>query len=87
MIGGVLIWSITTVCCGFSLDYWRLLLAPLGVGAGEAALSPAAWSVLADYFHPDKLARPHQRVPDGSLSWRGDCDDRWIRGTRLDSAN
>jgi len=58
MIGGVLVWSVTTICCGLSRNYLQLLLARLGVGAGEAALSPAAWSVLADYFHPDKLARP-----------------------------
>jgi MFS family permease len=58
MVGGVLIWSVTTVACGLSRNYLQLMTARLGVGAGEAALSPAAWSVLADYFHPDKLARP-----------------------------
>jgi MFS family permease len=58
MVGGVLVWSITTVGCGLSRTYTQLMFARLGVGAGEAALSPAAWSVLADYFHPDKLARP-----------------------------
>ena len=58
MVGGVLVWSITTVACGLSQNYLQLMAARLGVGAGEAALSPAAWSVLADYFHPDKLARP-----------------------------
>ena len=30
----------------------------MGVGAGEAALSPAAWSVLADYFRPERLSFP-----------------------------
>lgn len=58
MIGGVLVWSATTIACGLSQNYTQLMLARLGVGAGEAALTPAAWSVLADYFHPDKLARP-----------------------------
>jgi len=58
MVGGVLIWSVTTVACGLSKNYLQLMTARLGVGAGEAALTPAAWSVLADYFHPDKLARP-----------------------------
>jgi MFS family permease len=58
MIVGVLVWSATTVACGLSRNYVQLLTARLGVGAGEAALSPAAWSVLADYFHPDRLARP-----------------------------
>ncbi len=58
MIWGVLVWSATTIACGLSRNYWQLLVARMGVGAGEATLSPAAWSVLADYFHPDKLARP-----------------------------
>lgn len=58
MIGGILVWSVTTIACGLSGNYTQLLGARLGVGAGEAAMTPAAWSVLADYFHPDKLARP-----------------------------
>ena len=58
MIGGVLFWSATTIACGLSNSYGQLLSARMGVGAGESALSPAAWSVLADYFHPDRLARP-----------------------------
>ncbi len=58
MVGGVLIWSVATVGCGLSRTYIQLMVARLGVGAGEAALSPAAWSVLADYFRPERLARP-----------------------------
>lgn len=58
MIWGVLVWSATTIACGLSRNYTHLLVARMGVGAGEAALSPAAWSVLADYFHPDRLSRP-----------------------------
>ena len=50
MIGGVLVWSATTIACGLSKTYSQLLCARFGVGAGEAALSPAAWSVLSDYF-------------------------------------
>jgi len=58
MIGGVLVWSLTTIACGLSRNYFHLMFARFGVGAGEAALSPAAWSMLADYFKPDKLALP-----------------------------
>ena len=58
MIVGILVWSATTVACGLSRSHGELMAARMGVGAGEAALTPAAWSVLADYFHPDKLARP-----------------------------
>ena len=52
MIGGVVVWSATTVACGLSRTYEQLFAARLGVGAGEAALTPAAWSVLSDYFPP-----------------------------------
>ncbi len=58
MIGGIIVWSVTTIGCGLAGNYSQLVAARLGVGAGEAAMTPAAWSVLADYFHPDKLARP-----------------------------
>ena len=58
MIGGVLFWSATTVACGLSRSYGQLLAARMGVGAGEATLAPAAWSVLSDYFRPHRLARP-----------------------------
>ncbi len=58
MISGVVIWSITTFTCGLSRNFYELLFARMGVGAGEAALSPAAWSVLADYFRPERLSFP-----------------------------
>lgn len=58
MISGVIVWSITTFTCGLSRNFHELLMARMGVGAGEAALSPAAWSILADYFRPEKLSLP-----------------------------
>jgi len=54
---GVALWSIMTAACGLSKTYWQLFLMRVGVGVGEAALSPAAYSILADYFPPHKLAR------------------------------
>ncbi|MEQ9001983.1 MAG: MFS transporter, partial [Pseudomonadales bacterium] len=58
LIGGVLAWSVATFACGLSASYVQLLAARMGIGAGEASVTPAAWSLLADYFPPDKLARP-----------------------------
>ena len=58
MIGGLLAWSAATVACGLSRSFGQLLASRLGVGAGEAALTPAAWSVLSDCFPPERLARP-----------------------------
>ncbi len=58
MIGGLLAWSAATVACGLSRSFPQLMASRLGVGAGEAALTPAAWSVLSDCFPPERLARP-----------------------------
>lgn len=58
LIGGVLVWSVATFACGLAGNYSQLLAARMGVGVGEASVTPAAWSLLADYFTADKLARP-----------------------------
>jgi len=54
---GILLWSIMTAACGLARNFWQLFLARVGVGVGEAALSPAAYSMIADYFPPQKLGR------------------------------
>ena len=54
---GVALWSIMTAACGLSKTYWQLFLMRVGVGVGEAALSPAAYSMMADYFPPKKLGK------------------------------
>jgi MFS family permease len=51
----VLVWSAMTAACGFAWNYLSLLVARAGTGAGEGALSPAAQSMLADYFPKEKL--------------------------------
>ena len=47
---GVALWSLMTTLCGFASRFSQLLLLRMGVGIGEAALSPAAFSMIADYF-------------------------------------
>jgi len=54
---GITFWSLMTSACGMAQQYWQLFLARMGVGVGEAALSPAAMSIIADYFPVNKLAR------------------------------
>ena len=54
--GGVLLWSAMTAVCGIATTYGALFLARVGVGVGEAALSPAAFSLIADYFKRERLA-------------------------------
>jgi MFS family permease len=54
---GVALWSVMTGACGFAGSYATLFLARTGVGVGEAALSPAAYSLLSDTFPRERLAR------------------------------
>ncbi len=53
---GVLAWSICTAGCGLASSYVRLFLMRIGVGVGEAALSPPAYSMLSDYFAAHRRA-------------------------------
>ncbi len=57
IIIGITFWSLMTAACGMAKQYWQLFLARMGVGLGEATLSPAAMSIIADYFPVSKLAR------------------------------
>ncbi len=51
---GVFLWSIMTAVCGLAGKFWHLFLARIGVGVGEATLSPAAYSLISDYFPKEK---------------------------------
>lgn len=53
---GIAFWSLMTVACGMTRNFWQLALTRMGVGIGEAALSPAAYSLIADYFPPTRRA-------------------------------
>ena len=57
IICGVAFWCLATVACGFATSYAELFLARVGVGIGEAVLTPAAMSLLTDYFPRHRLAR------------------------------
>lgn len=48
--GGALAWSVATAACGLANRYGHMLVARIGVGVGEASLSPASYSLIADYF-------------------------------------
>jgi MFS family permease len=55
--GGVFLWSLMTALCGRMTSFAGLFAARVGVGVGEAALTPTAYSMLADYFPPEKRGR------------------------------
>lgn len=54
---GIVVWTTMTALCGLANSYWTLLAARIGVAAGEATLSPSAYSLIADYFPPQRRAR------------------------------
>ncbi len=52
---GVLLWAGAATACGLAQNFPQLLAARTLVGAGEAALAPAAYSILADMFPKRRL--------------------------------
>ena len=52
ILAGVAIWSAGTIACGLSADFGQLFAGRVVVGLGEAVLSPAAISLISDYFPP-----------------------------------
>jgi MFS family permease len=53
---GVFGWSLATSLCAGARSFTALFLARMGVGVGEATLSPSAFSLLSDYFPRARLA-------------------------------
>jgi MFS family permease len=54
---GVAVWSGMTMLCGVAKTLPQLFLARAGVGVGEGALAPSAYSILSDYFAGAGLTR------------------------------
>lgn len=52
----IVVWSGFTALCGLAGNFFQLLLFRVGVGVGEAGLSPPAHSLISDYFEPRKRA-------------------------------
>lgn len=68
---GIAIWSLMTAACGLARSFFELFLARVGVGVGEAALSPAAYSMIADYFPREKLGRALGVYQSGAMLGAG----------------
>jgi len=51
---GIVFWSLATASASLARNFLQLLLVRIGVGAGEATLSPSAYSLIADYFPPER---------------------------------
>lgn len=52
------IWSLATALCAFAANFEQLFLLRILVAVNEAALLPAAVSMIADLFSPERRAQP-----------------------------
>lgn len=54
IIAGVLLWGVATTASGFATTFAFLVLLRAGLAIGEAALTPATYSLIGDLFPPHR---------------------------------
>jgi len=59
------LWSIATIACGFTHNFWQLALCRAAVGVGEGAFIPAVLSLLSDYFPANRRASAYSIIVIG----------------------
>lgn len=64
---GIFIWSTATLMCGFAESYTELFIARMGVGVGQALLSPAVYSLLASSYPKSDLGKVTAYYASGSF--------------------
>jgi MFS family permease len=52
------LFSLFSMASGLARSYMQLFLMRIGVGIGEASVTPASFSLLSDHFPPERLGRP-----------------------------
>ncbi|MEZ5891764.1 MAG: MFS transporter [Parvularculaceae bacterium] len=68
---GIAFWSLMTAACGLAQNFWQLAIARMGVGIGESCNGPATYSMTADMFPREKLARPISIINIGMVMGSG----------------
>lgn len=58
LLGGVVLWSLATIVSAFAQSFTSLILCRSAVALGEAVLTPAAVSLIADLFPREKRGLP-----------------------------
>jgi MFS family permease len=53
--GGVVLWCLATIGCGMAVGFWSLFAARMLIGAGEATVVPATYSLIPDLFGKDEI--------------------------------
>lgn len=54
----LLIWSLATILCGFTVGFVSLFLARMLMGAGEAAIAPCSHGIIGASFPRHQLSKP-----------------------------
>ena len=55
---GIVVWTAATIACGLADSFASFFVARMFVGVGEAVLTPAGYSILADLFRSRRLGLP-----------------------------
>jgi MFS family permease len=55
---GIAIWCVMTAACAFADGALEMFVARMGVGLGEAVLTPCALSLISDLFAREKVGKP-----------------------------
>jgi MFS family permease len=95
IVAGIAVWSVGTVCCGWSHNFAQFFAARLLVGMGEAVLTPASISMISDSFAPRRRAVATSVFLMGVAMGAGGAilfgglilrfvDSGWLTGTFLD---
>ncbi|MGE0829971.1 MAG: MFS transporter [Hyphomonadaceae bacterium] len=81
---GAMCWGLSTIASGFAENFETLALCRAGVAIGEAVLTPAAVSLIADMFRPEKRVLPVSVY--GSISVAMGVGSLIVGGAALDLA-
>lgn len=77
------VWSVFTALCGLATSFWQLALFRFGVAAGEAGGGPPSFSIISDYFPPERrgtaMAIYAMGVPIGLIL--GSVMGGWVAAT------
>jgi MFS family permease len=68
---GIAIWSVMTATCGLARSFWPFFGTRIGVGVGEACNGPATFSMMADMFPRERLARAAATLNFGFVAGTG----------------
>lgn len=68
---GCSLWCLFTALCGVADSFWELFFARVGVGASEACILPAGWSLIADFISPRRAPRAFSIFTLGPLAGGG----------------